>query len=163
MRTSGGRAATAPIVAAVRPLHVDPGFVSYMTAEAMRAAVDSYPAGREPSAAAGRLREAADADQWLETPTQCVRVHRAGRSCVFTPPRVAGIPPNKALVAVRITEGCYIDNGEKFKRVDNWKGRTAHQSMPRRWTGTTTFMRVSLCRVRISFFFEYCPRPCDKP
>ena len=127
MRTSGGRAATAPTVAAVSLAQLADSNVDDNTETSPRMPVRPL-----------------HVDQWLETSTHCVRVHRAGRSCLFTPPRVAGIPPNKALVAVRITEGCYIDNGEKFKRVDSWKGRTAHQSMHRRWTGTTTFMRVSL-------------------
>ena len=124
MRTSGGRAATAPTVATV----------------SLAQLADNTDLEENPCMPVRPLH----VDQWLETSTHCVRVHRAGRSCFFTPPRVAGIPPSKALVAVRIIEGCYIDNGEKYKRVDNWKGRTAHQSMPRRWTGTTTFMRVSL-------------------
>ena len=85
-----------------------------------------------------------EGDMWLEMPTHCMRIHRAGRDRLFTPPRVAGVPPSKALSAVRVTEGCYVDNGVKFKRVDHWTGRTAHVSMARRWTGTTSFMRVSL-------------------
>ena len=73
-----------------------------------------------------------------------MRIHESSRNCFFTPPRVAGIPPRKALAAVRITEGCYVDNGEEFRTVDNWIGRSAHKALQRRWTGRTTFLRVSL-------------------
>ena len=85
-----------------------------------------------------------EGDLWLEMPTHCVRIDKNSRNCFFTPPRVAGIPPSKALAAVRITEGSYVDSGEKFRKVDNWTGRTAHKTLHRRWTGKTTFMRVSL-------------------
>ena len=88
--------------------------------------------------------EESESDQWIEAPTYCVRIHESSRNCFFTPPRVAGIPPRQALAAVRITEGCYVDNGEEFRTVDNWIGRSAHKVLQRRWTGRTTFLRGSL-------------------
>ena len=88
--------------------------------------------------------EQSESDQWIEAPTYSVRIHESSRNCLFTPPRVAGIPPRQALAAVRITEGCYVDNGEEFRTVDNWIGRSAHKVLQRRWTGRTTFLRVSL-------------------
>ena len=137
MRACGGRATTAPTMASVnpcmpvRPLRVDSSLARTAASTQQFACADPSHAG-EP-----------ENDQWLEAPTHCVRVHKNSRNCFFTPPRVAGIPPSKALAAVRITEGCYVDNGEKYRRVDNWTGRTAHQILHRRWTGKTTFMRVS--------------------
>ena len=103
------------------------------------------PAARERQACADASHKMeSEGDLWLETPTHCIRVHKTGRSRLFTPPRVAGVPPRKALAAVRVTEGCYLDDGAKFKRVDHWTGRTAHLSMARKLTGTTSFMRVIL-------------------
>ena len=86
--------------------------------------------------------EEPESDQWLEATTHCVRVHESSRNCLFTPPRVAGIQPRQALAAVRITEGRYIDDGEEFRIVDNWTGRSAHRVLQRRLTGSTTFLRV---------------------
>ena len=86
--------------------------------------------------------EEPESDKWLEGNTYCVRVHESSRNSLFTPPRVAGIQPRQALAAVRITEGRYIDDGEEFKIVDNWTGRSAHRVLQRRWTGSTTFLRV---------------------
>ena len=57
-------------------------------------------------------------DLWLEMPTRCVRLCKAGRDRVFTPPQVAGVLPAKASTAVRVTESCYRDGGEWFRRVD---------------------------------------------
>ena len=88
--------------------------------------------------------EEPESDRWIEEPTYSVRIHESSRNCTFTPPRVAGIPPRQALAAVRITEGWYVDNGEEFRMVDNWTGRSAHKALQRRWTGRTTFLRVSL-------------------
>ena len=86
--------------------------------------------------------EEPESDKWLEGNTYCVRVHESSRNSLFTPPRVAGIQPRQALAAVRITEGRYIDDGEEFKIVDNWTGRSAHRVLQRRWTGSTTFLRA---------------------
>ena len=69
------------------------------------------------------------------------RCHARPRRQLFTPIRVAGSPPGKALTAVRITEGVFNDNGEAFRIADNWTARsTAHQDLGRLWTGSTTFV-----------------------
>ena len=80
-------------------------------------------------------------DHWAEgNKGTVVRCHRRARRELFTPLRVQGSPPGKALAAVRITEGAFLD-GSHFRRCDNWTARsTSHLRMPRPWTGTTTFM-----------------------
>ena len=82
-----------------------------------------------------------DLDDWKHLDHSLVRRHGRPRRSLFTPLRVEGSPPVKALTPVRITEGKYCDNGEAFRRTDSWTTRsTSHLSMPRRWTGTTTFL-----------------------
>ena len=72
---------------------------------------------------------------------QATRQHLKPRQCLFTPTRVKGAPPGRALTAMRVTRGKYCDNGEAFVRCDNWTSRaTAHMSLGRRWVGTTTFL-----------------------
>ena len=69
------------------------------------------------------------------------RIHTAPREELFTPMRVAGSPPSRRLTNTRITEGTYIDDGEKFRYVDAWTSRnTAHRSLGRRWVGVTKFL-----------------------
>ncbi len=73
-----------------------------------------------------------------------VRTHTRPRYCLFTPLRVGGSPPVRALTAVRITTGRCCDNGDKFVRRDNWTTRsTAHLRLDRAWTGTTRFLKRS--------------------
>ena len=39
-----------------------------------------------------------------------------------------------------MTIGKYIDNGERFPRIDSWTSRaSAHMVVPRAWQGTSTF------------------------
>ncbi len=82
-----------------------------------------------------------DLDDWDHLQYSVVRRHGRPRRSLFTPLRVRGSPPVRALTPVRITEGRFCDTGEKFRRTDAWTTRsTSHLSMPRRWTGTTTFL-----------------------
>ena len=81
---------------------------------------------------------------WIEDAETVVRVHARPRTCRFTPLRVAGAPPVKALTGTRITRGVYTDDGENFTVVDNWQTRsTAHARSPRPWIGTTQFWKRS--------------------
>ncbi len=83
-------------------------------------------------------------DHWQEDGEQCTRIHSRPRRTLFTPLRVAGAPPGKALTPVRTTQGVYLDDGEKFTRTDSWTSRsTAHMAMCRPWVGTTTFLKRS--------------------
>ena len=83
-------------------------------------------------------------DTWVETETQAVRRHARPRTTLFTPLRVAGAPPAKALTAMRVTEGQFCDTGEKFVVTDNWAARsTAHASLERLWAGEARFWRRS--------------------
>ena len=82
-----------------------------------------------------------DLDDWDYQQFNVVRRHGRPRRSLFTPLRVRGSPPAKALTPVRITEGRFCDTGEKFRRTDAWTTRsTSHLVMPRRWKGTTTFL-----------------------
>ena len=48
--------------------------------------------------------------------------------------------PGAALEKKRVTEGRYVDNGEKFIVADEWTDkRTAHRVLEREWIGSTTF------------------------
>ena len=81
-------------------------------------------------------------DEWTDTgeADKVVRQHLNWRRELFTPVRVQGAPPGRALTSVRITEGEYED-GEKFRRVDSWTTRsTAHLRLDRKWVGNTTFL-----------------------
>jgi hypothetical protein len=81
-------------------------------------------------------------DEWndVEDPEKATRVHRKWRRELFTPIRVQGAPPGRALTPVRITVGKYED-GEHFRRVDSWTTRSsAHLRLARRWTGSITFL-----------------------
>ena len=142
MRACGGRAATAPTVASViESVHAPDASAPHRHNRADVVRTESL---EQFTCADLSHAEESESDQWIEAPTYCVRIHESSRNCFFTPPRVAGIPPRQALAAVRITEGCYVDNGEEFRTVDNWSGRSAHRVLQRRWTGRTTFLRVSL-------------------
>ncbi len=85
-----------------------------------------------------------ESDAWTEEGQVVTRIHAKPRHCRFTPLRVAGAPPAKALTGTRITRGAYIDNGELFTIVDNWTTRsTAHASTGRFWVGSTQFWKRS--------------------
>ena len=80
-------------------------------------------------------------DSWLEGESQVTRYHERPRRELFTPMRVGGSPPGKALTSTRVTRGEYLDDGSKFVWTDSWRARaTAHRDMGRLWTGATTFV-----------------------
>ena len=82
-------------------------------------------------------------DQWVQEDGSCTRVHVRPRTCLFTPLRVEGAPPAKALCNTRITEGTYCDNNEAFSIVDSWTARAvAHRPLARPWVGSTRFIRI---------------------
>ena len=79
-------------------------------------------------------------DAWAQSGESLARTHSRPRSQMFTPMRVAGSPPAKALTSTRITTGVFLDNGEAFRIVDEWRGRgDCHRDLHRTWTGTTQF------------------------
>ena len=83
-------------------------------------------------------------DSWIEGQEEAIRRHRRPRRCLFTPLRVSGAPPVRALAPVRVTEGQFCDDGKPFRVVDCWTSRaTAHRPLERAWTGVTKFLRRS--------------------
>ena len=71
---------------------------------------------------------------WVEV------VHARPRRALVTPIRVAGVPPVRALTALRMTKGKFVGSGESFVKVDNWTSRSeAHRELQREWTGSTWF------------------------
>jgi hypothetical protein len=77
-------------------------------------------------------------DSWHEGDGEIVREHAKPRRDLFTPTRVDGEPPARALSATRVTVGTFMDDGKEFKVVDEWRNRkTAHRDMGRWWIGTT--------------------------
>ena len=83
-------------------------------------------------------------DSWNEDELTVTRTHAKPRQCRFTPLRVAGAPPVRALTGTRVTRGVFTDNGELFTVVDNWTTRsTAHASTSRPWVGSTQFWKRS--------------------
>ena len=85
-------------------------------------------------------------DDWTTeaAESEMVRIHRRPRRELFTPLRVSGAPPVKTLATARITCGKFLDNGQSFRIVDRWTARAAaHRDLGRKWTGTTTFMKMS--------------------
>ena len=49
---------------------------------------------------------------------EVVRVHAKTRRCFFTPVRVQGAPPAKAVTASRLMVGSFVDMGEVFRVCD---------------------------------------------
>ena len=79
-------------------------------------------------------------DTWEETERKVIRVHQRSRRALFTPLRVRGAPPGKALTPERVTKGKYISNGEDFEITDTWTSRGhAHRQLKDAWTGVTEF------------------------
>ena len=84
--------------------------------------------------------ERSDEDGWLHDGDKVSRKHSRPRSCLFTPIRVAGAPPARALTAMRVTEGKFLGSGLEFIHRDNWTSRaSAHQKLREPWIGKTTF------------------------
>ena len=83
-------------------------------------------------------------DGWTQNGETLARTHSRPRAQMFTPMRVTGSPPAKTLTSTRITTGVYVDNGEAFRIVDEWRGRgDCHRDLQRPWTGTTQFFMRS--------------------
>ena len=84
-------------------------------------------------------------DEWKMDSTWpiLIRVHRRPRKELFIPMKVQGAPAAASLNQVRVTQGKFLDNGEKFTVVDNWTRRDgkAHEDLGRRWIGTTVFLK----------------------
>ena len=69
-----------------------------------------------------------------------VRRHAKTRKQLFIPRRVQGAPPCRALSAMRVTIGTFVD-GEPFRRVDAWTTRSsAHEELSKPWRGCTIFL-----------------------
>ena len=80
-------------------------------------------------------------DDWQIHNGNATRTHKSPRLELFTPLRVSGSPPAKALTPLRITEGVFVESGVRFKRVDTWTSRSAaHLSLGKRWIGRTIFV-----------------------
>ena len=125
-------------------------FTKHLCAETMRRHVETLGldivGGRARSAPTlSRINWTTDLsceDQWVDDDATLVRVHSRARQSLFTPLRVRGSPPAKALTPSRVTEGTFCDTGEGFRRVDTWTARsTAHLSLGRAWVGRTTFLK----------------------
>ena len=79
----------------------------------------------------------------IEIPGPCRR-HATPRRTLFTPRRVEGAPPAKALTPTRVTIGRFVDSGEEFSRLDSWRSRSdAHLDLGRAWIGETKFFAKS--------------------
>ena len=95
---------------------------------------------RKPMHSRNKLPETAQ-EAWHRDGLKLQRSHGKARRTLFTPTRVAGSPPAKALTNLRITTGHYLDDGEEFTMVDAWTSRpTAHRDLGRYWLGSTTFV-----------------------
>ena len=85
-------------------------------------------------------KKEAQQDEWLREGATVVRHHHKPRLRLFTPLRVAGAPPAKALTGARVTEGSFAD-GRPFRCIDQWTSRDrAHLPLGEAWTGKTTFL-----------------------
>jgi hypothetical protein len=81
-------------------------------------------------------------DVWHEESETVTRQHASCRSELFTPLRVSGAPPAKALTPARITHGTFTRTGKQFKLIDTWTSRKdAHKDLGEAWTGTITFLK----------------------
>jgi len=75
---------------------------------------------------------------WIEV------THEKPRRKLVTPLRIEGVPPIRALSALRVTEGVMLQSGRQFRRIDSWTCRsTAHEELAEPWTGTTWFVQKS--------------------
>jgi len=80
-------------------------------------------------------------DKWEFEGMYVTRKHEGMRYELFTPRRVSGAPPSKALTPTRITEGVFLMSGRSFRRVDTWTARsTAHLPLSEPWTGRSIFI-----------------------
>ena len=96
----------------------------------------------------GDTRGSSPSDDWSHEGLYVVRRHDRLRRELFTPSRVDGHPPIKMLTSTRITEGSFVDSGEPFCVVDNWKNlKDAHRNLGKAWVGTTRFVLRADLRV----------------
>ena len=80
-------------------------------------------------------------DHWHEDEATVSHSHNRPSLQLFTPARINGQPPAEALASTRQTTGKYLDTGEEFKVVYDWRNRkTAHRSLGSWWTGSTVFL-----------------------
>ena len=83
----------------------------------------------------------AEASSSVHEGVEVVRIHDRPRRGLFTVMRVDGSPPARALAGTRRTEGRFLDDGERFTIVDEWRGRPdPHRDLARAWVGKTVFM-----------------------
>ena len=83
-------------------------------------------------------------EEGIEGSITVTRAHERARTELFTPLRVKGAPPARALTSTRITSGRFLDDGEDFTITDSWRARAAaHRDLGRPWVGSTTFVRMS--------------------
>jgi len=71
---------------------------------------------------------------------QITRRHEKPRRNLFTPLRVAGAPPARALTPMRLTRGTFVKSGLPFQVIDTWTARAeAHRELKEPWVGSTSF------------------------
>ena len=82
-------------------------------------------------------------DAWVKASDKWVRRHNRARMCLFTPMKVVGGPvDSKECGTIRTTKGTFVETGEDFVIVDNWKDRdVAHRALDKYWVGTTVFRK----------------------
>ncbi len=71
---------------------------------------------------------AIDEGRFLQENGLIIFEHERPRTTLMTPSRVNGVAPLKALVAARRTRGVFIDNGEEFEIVDQWRAKASAPS-----------------------------------
>ena len=122
----------------------------YFNAEAAQRHLDrlhiTRSKGRAGTAPVLATLEQQDADYWdgNDAGGEVARVHRKPRRELFTPRRVAGSPPTKALATLRVTTGRFVVSGRAFRIADSWTARAgAHRDFGEAWTGRTVFVKRS--------------------
>ena len=85
-------------------------------------------------------RQGGEQDAWQESVAGVSRAHLKPRRELFTPRRVSGAPPCKALTPQRVTRGRYLQSGQEFVHTDTWTSRAeAHRDLGAQWVGTIEF------------------------
>ena len=83
-------------------------------------------------------RQGGEQDAWQESETGVTRARLKPRRELFTPRRVSGAPPCKALTPQRVTRGRYLQSGQEFVHTDTWTSRAeAHRDLGAQWVGAT--------------------------
>ena len=78
-------------------------------------------------------------DYWEQKDAAVVRHHRTPRRAFFSPSGVAGCPQKLRNLSSERTTVMKFDDNKMHTVVDNWRATTPRQSMPKQWTGSTTF------------------------